>query len=246
MTHVVDSATSLGHIPRGVEWSFDESVARVFDDMLRRSIPQHETMRRAVFDIGAEFVVPSTHIVDLGCSRGEALAAFVRTCGNNNSYIGIDTSAPMLEAASARFANEIVSGRLRVTALDLRTGYPDAAASLTLCVLTLQFVPLEYRARVVRDAYRNTVPGGALIVVEKIVGSTPGVSQLMTKYYHAMKAANGYTSEEIERKRLALEGVLVPVTAAANEDMLRAAGFQGVECFWRWMNFAAWVAVKQS
>jgi tRNA (cmo5U34)-methyltransferase len=43
---------------------------------------------------------------------------------------------------------------------------------------------------------------------------------------------------------LALEGVLVPVTAAWNEQLLKGAGFSQVECFWRWMNFAGWVAVK--
>jgi tRNA (cmo5U34)-methyltransferase len=43
---------------------------------------------------------------------------------------------------------------------------------------------------------------------------------------------------------LSLEGVLVPVTAAWNEYLLRSAGFSHVDCFWRWMNFAAWVAVK--
>lgn len=40
-----------------------------------------------------------------------------------------------------------------------------------------------------------------------------------------------------------LEGVLVPVTTHWNEDMLRAEGFRHVDCFWRWMNFAAGVAV---
>ncbi|MGH3921557.1 MAG: hypothetical protein ACRDS1_01640 [Pseudonocardiaceae bacterium] len=42
-----------------------------------------------------------------------------------------------------------------------------------------------------------------------------------------------YTQEEIDRKRLSLEGVLVPVTAKWNVEMLRAAGFQQVDCFWR-------------
>ena len=49
---------------------------------------------------------------------------------------------------------------------------------------------------------------------------------------------------ELEAKSRALEGVLVPVTARWNEDMLRAAGFAQVDCVWRCMNFAAWLAVK--
>jgi tRNA (cmo5U34)-methyltransferase len=34
------------------------------------------------------------------------------------------------------------------------------------------------------------------------------------------------------------------VTAKWNEDLLRDAGFRTVECFWRHLNFAGWVAVK--
>jgi tRNA (cmo5U34)-methyltransferase len=53
-----------------------------------------------------------------------------------------------------------------------------------------------------------------------------------------------HSCEEIERKKVAMEGVLVPVTAKWNEDLLRGAGFSHLDCFWRWMNFAAWVAAK--
>jgi tRNA (cmo5U34)-methyltransferase len=59
-----------------------------------------------------------------------------------------------------------------------------------------------------------------------------------------MKGQNGYTEEEINSKRIALEGVLVPVTAKWNEQLLRDAGFNQVECFWRNLNFAGWIAIK--
>jgi tRNA (cmo5U34)-methyltransferase len=52
-----------------------------------------------------------------------------------------------------------------------------------------------------------------------------------------------YSAEEIEAKRLALEGVLVPLTARWNEQMLRNAGFRHVESIWRCMNFCGWIAV---
>jgi tRNA (cmo5U34)-methyltransferase len=245
MTYTVDEArSSLGHMPIGERWTFDESVTDVFADMLRRSIPQYDIMRRAVFDVGASFVQPGTQVVDLGCSRGDALSAFIATFGAANKYVGVDVSDPMLHAVRQRFATEIEAGVAAFSRLDLRAGYPDGPASLTLCVLTLQFTPLDYRHRIVQDVFRNTVPGGAVIVVEKVLGATAGLGSMMIKQYHAHKSDNGYTAEEIERKRLALEGVLVPVTAKWNEEMLHAAGFQEIDCFWRWMNFAAWVAVR--
>jgi tRNA (cmo5U34)-methyltransferase len=235
--------TSLGHRP-GPRWEFDADVTRVFDDMLRRSIPQYQTMRSVVFEVGRRFVRPGTDLVDLGCSRGGALAPFVAEFGADARYVGIDVSAPMLEACRGRFAREIESGLVRVVDLDLRHGYPDVAASLTLCVLTLQFTPVAERARILRDAFAHTRPGGALVVVEKVLSGSARAQRVMTAVYHDLKRTNGYGEDEIRRKALSLEGVLVPLAAAENEALLRQAGFGEVECVWRWLSFGAWLAVR--
>lgn len=223
---------------------FDEQVTRVFDDMLRRSIPQYETMRGVIFDVGARFVRPDTAVVDLGCSRGEALAPFIDAFGGSVRYVGVDVSRPMLEACRRRFEGEIERGMLELLDLDLRRGYPDASASVTLSVLTLQFIPIEDRPRILREAHDHTAEGGALLLVEKVVGSSAQTDRLMTDLHHDLKQTNGYGEEEIRRKRLSLEGVLAPVTAERNEELLGKAGFRDVECVWRCLNFAAWLAVK--
>ncbi len=230
-------------LPQG-KWTFDGDVTDVFDDMLRRSIPQYDVMRKAVFDVGRRFVQPSTEIVDLGCARGEALVPYVEHFGAQNYYIGIDVSEPMLTVARERFKAKIEGGLVKIFNLDLRQTYPMSNASLTLAVLTVQFVPIEYRPRLLTEVCKHTVPGGALVMVEKILGSTAPMDEMLVDVYYAMKRENGYSREEIDRKRLSLEGVLVPVTASWNEELLAHAGFGEVECFWRWMNFAGWVAVK--
>jgi tRNA (cmo5U34)-methyltransferase len=226
-------------------WKFDEAVTDAFEDMLQRSIPQHDLMRELCFKVGCRFVRPKTAIVDLGCSRGGALAAFVEKFGALNRYVGVEVSEPMLAAARERFRGFIDCGVAEVRNLDLRTGYPPAQASLTLCILTLQFTPIEHRQRIVRDAFRSTVPGGALVLVEKVIGSTAETDALLNELYWGVKAENGYTRDQIERKRLSLEGVLVPVTARWNEELLASAGFRAVECFWRTLNFSGWVAIKE-
>jgi tRNA (cmo5U34)-methyltransferase len=235
---VIDSTQPSGR------WAFDESVTVCFDNMLSRSIPQYDVMREASFEIGRRFVQPDTAIVDLGCSRGEALAPFIKQFGIGNRYIGVEISAPMAAACRERFAIHVRNGLVDIRETDLRTGYPNAAASLTLSVLTAQFVPIEHRQRVISAVYRNTVPGGAFLIVEKVLGATASIDEHMVARYYDLKARNGYSREDIDRKRLSLEGVLVPVTARWNEDLLRSAGFAEVDCFWRWMNFAGWVAIK--
>ena len=228
----------------GKRWEFDSNVTAAFDDMLQRSIPQYHVMRDAVHAIGEQHVVPHASIVDLGCSRGGALALFVERHGADNRYFGVDVSEPMLAAARERFKD--LGGVVAIDHMDLRTCYPDCGiACLTLAVLTLQFVPINYRQQIIRRVYETTSKGGAFVLVEKVLGHGAVVDDELVGIYHDFKErGGGYSREAIARKAASLEGVLVPVTAEMNEGMLRAAGFREVDCFWRWMNFAAWVAIK--
>ena len=236
-------ASSLGHLP-GAAWRFDESVTAVFDDMLARSIPQLDAMRSSVFQVASRLVQPNTHVVDLGCALGASMAPLIDRFGGHNRYVGIEASAPMVDACRRRLRPFIDAGLVEIRNADLRTAYPDVQASVTLAVLTLMFVPVDDRLRTLTTACRHTTPGGALILVEKIVGDDAATDGLLVDLYHRHKEAMGYTREEIDRKRMALRDVLVPWSAAANERMLRQAGFAHVDCFWRCLNFCAWVAVK--
>lgn len=247
MTQVQESVDT-GYAPAA--WAFDDEVTRVFDDMLERSVPQYGVMRRLVTEIACHFQQDGTDIVDLGCSRGGAVAPLVDQFGAHNRYFLCDVSEPMLEAARQRFKGYLNGpfggqGIMRVERLDLRERYPPVMSSVTLCILTLQFTPIEYRQRIVRDAYRHTAPGGALILVEKVLGADADLDGLLVRLYHGHKRQQGYTDDQIQRKALSLEGRLVPVTAAWNEELLRMAGFRSIDCFWRCLNFAGWVAVRE-
>jgi tRNA (cmo5U34)-methyltransferase len=237
------NASSLGHMP-GSQWIFDESVTAVFADMLSRSIPQIDAMRECVSRAAIRFVQQDTAIVDLGCALGDAIAPLVDKFGGCNRLLGIEISEPMLAACRHRFRSEIEGGRVDIQKGDLRIQYPDVSASVTLCILTLMFTPIEHRFRIVADAFKHTAPFGVFILVEKILGCDAGMDTLFSQLYDEHKLAAGYTRQEVDQKRLSLEGVLVPITADWNEGLLRGAGFQHVECFWRCLNFAGWLAIK--
>lgn len=235
---------SRGHMPEG-KWEFDGAVTECFEDMLRRSIPQYDVMRKAVYDLACRYIRPKTPVVDIGASRGDAIAPLIDKYGAYNTWYAVEVSEPMLQVLRKRFAGLIDTSVVHVCATDLRHEFPPVVgASLILSVLTLQFTPIEYRQQIVLRAYDALSPGGALILVEKLLGATAQLDSLMVDTYYEFKRQSGYTEEEIQRKRMALEGVLVPLTAEWNETLLRQCGFAHVDCFWRWMNFAGWVAVK--
>jgi len=231
-------------MPEG-KWEFGEEVSASFDDMLERSIPQYDVMRKACTDLAMKFMKEGTPVIDMGCSRGEALAPLVFEKGAHNHFIGLEISEPMLKAARERFKGYIECSVVSIQNHDLRyPGLPTKEASVILAILTIQFTPIEYRLRILRDVYNSLMPGGAFIFVEKVLGNTAEINDVQVESYYQLKANNGYSQDQIERKRLSLEGVLVPLTANVNEQFLNAAGFQMIDCFWRWMNFAGWLAIK--
>ena len=65
---------SLDRLMPSGRWSFDGDVTDAFEDMLVRSIPQHDVMRGLVADIAVRVLEAGDLVIDLGCSRGQALA----------------------------------------------------------------------------------------------------------------------------------------------------------------------------
>lgn len=215
-------------------WEFDDDVAKVFGDMLSRSIPDYDTMRSQVIAWTDELTPPEGRVADIGCSNGLLIESLLER-RPDIQVTGTDVSEPMLEQAALRFEDDV---RVSILKSDLRTD-PVPVADTIVASLTIQFTPLEYRQRILRLIRDSCL---SFVFVEKVLGSTDEMDAAMVKLYYDMKREHGYSDEQIERKRLSLEGVLVPVTAAWNEEFLHKAGFPHVDCIWRLGNFAAWVA----
>lgn len=235
---MTDHKSSLGHLPAG-KWEFDMEVTRVFDDMIARSIPQYDALRALVAALARRYGAEGGTVLDLGCSTGLSIDALARDAAQ---VVGVEISESMLDVITRKFESFC---NVEIVEMDLRHGFPELVeVDVVLSIFTLQFIPVEYRARVVRDVYAAMKPGGALIVAEKVLGETAQTQAAFVEVYHAFKQAQGYSREEVDRKALSLEGRLVSLTPAGNEGLLRAAGFSRIECFWRWANFGAWLAVK--
>lgn len=226
------------------KWEFDQTVTEVFDDMLSRSIPGYEDMRRLTTALACEFAQDNTYITDLGCSRGGSLAPIIEVRTSNNKYLGIEISEPMRSAAQNRFSILAPNVSVEILDLDLREDFPKVKSSVVMSILTLQFIPIEYRQEILRKCFLSLNKKGAIILVEKTLGNDSFTNNLFVKLYYELKGANGYTEEQINSKRRALEGVLVPVTSDWNQELLESAGFSNVEMFWKNLNFVGWIGVK--
>jgi tRNA (cmo5U34)-methyltransferase len=125
------------------------------------------------------------------------------------------------------------------------TAAPLTDAGAILCNYTLQFIRPMTRLQFVKKLYDALPAGGIFIVSEKVICHDPKLNRHYIEMHHRFKRLQGYSELEIATKREALENVLIPFSIEENIDLLHQAGFQSVETFFQWFNFASFVAVKQ-
>lgn len=228
------------NVDHGKSFSFNENVSLCFDNMISRSIPSYDLMRELVYRIACEFS-DNTTVLDIGTSIGDSIYRLSKEYPDSK-FIGLDESDSMIEKATERFKNH---KNVLIKKHDLRNQIIlDTQCNLILSILTVQFTPIEYRFDILNNIYALLNKGGVLLFVEKIIGYDSEINSLLVKLYYDFKKENGYSNEEIERKKLALEGVLVPMTSNWNQEMLKITGFRKVDCFWRCLNFCGWICIK--
>lgn len=227
------------------DFDFGESTAKVFDDMLDRSVPQYRELQRMISELGGEFALPGTRVYDLGCSTGVTLMGLDRSVHPEAEIIGVDHSQAMLDKARGKLTEAGASDRITLTAADLNEGLAIENASVVVLNLTLQFIRPLNREKLLHAVADGLRPGGALILVEKVLGNSSPTNRLWIKLYYEMKKRNGYTEMEIARKREALENVLIPYRVDENMEMLQRAGLADTDIFFKWYNFAGFLSVKR-
>jgi tRNA (cmo5U34)-methyltransferase len=238
-----DKDQLFAHGPWPKPFVFNEAVVQVFDDMVCRSIPLYREVLTCAAHWASAYYQPETRIIDVGCSTGTFLELLGRLLQQPAILVGIDNSPAMIEKAQQKLAQ-----CRQVHQVELLGENAEACSfansSVVVINYTLQFLPLQKRQALLRSIYGGLRPGGLLFLSEKVQSGEPKFQETITRHYEAFKARNGYAHREIERKKEALENVLVPLTEAQQVQMLKESGFQAVDSLIKLHNFVSWVALK--
>ncbi len=226
---------------------FDASVAEVFPDMLRRSIPGYQASLEAIGSLAARYVRDDTACYDLGCSLGAATLAMrqgIRASGCR--IVAVDNAPAMVERCTEIIKTDRSAGSeipVEVALGDV-LDTPIENASMVVLNYTLQFVAPERRDELLKRIADGMVGGGLLVLSEKVVDEDPHMEELLFELHHEHKRRNDYSALEISRKRAALENVLIPETIAQHRKRLLGAGFAHVAIWLRYFNFVSIIAIK--
>ena len=224
------------------DFRFDKKVVKVFDDMVRRSVPGYDSMIQMVGLVARMYGQDNTNYYDLGASTGAiSLAISLNNKHKNNQFIAIDNSAEMVKKCQANLANKI--DNLQVLCSDI-TDTQINNASIVVLNLTLQFIDVGARAVLLKKIYDGLNPGGVLIISEKIHFKDSGTQDHITKLHLDFKRENGYSELEIANKRQAIENVMITETKQAHIDRLKDCGFMETSCYFQCLNFVSFLSVK--
>ena len=231
-------------LPQVVDFTFNEAVADVFPDMIRRSVPGYETILTLLAVMGQEFIQPHTHVYDLGCSLGAAtLALASRTQAQQVQFVGVDNSPAMVTRCEKVLQRHLPRQPVQVLCADIRQ-LTFKPASVIVLNFTLQFLPPQDRLILLERLYQALVPKGVLILSEKLQFAASDEQAFLTNLYMAFKRANGYSELEISQKRNALEHVLIPDTRDQHIERLKNIGFKQVYQWFQCLSFSSFIAVK--
>lgn len=226
------------------DFKFDQKVAKVFDDMVSRSVPYYTEMQRMTGELARDFAKPNSNLYDIGCSTATTMLLMDDMVDPSVNFIGFDNSPEMLDKAREKVNAAGTKRNYDLKVVDLHQPFTLENASVASMILTLQFIRPLHRERVVQHIYDGLNEDGAFILIEKVTSEDTIFNRLFIQNYYDFKRRNGYSETEISQKREALENVLIPYRMDENFDMLKKVGFKTMEVFFRWYNWCGIIAIK--
>jgi len=224
------------------KFTFDQKVVDVFDDMVLRSVPGYKQMIELIGLAGRTYPVINSNVYDLGCSTGAATLSIASNLKSKSIKIfSIDNSQEMLDQCSRNLSG--IEANIQYICDDIENIQLDNA-SLIVLNLTLQFINPEYRSDLIKRIFKSLLPGGALIISEKIIHDNEEINKSLISLHESFKRENGYSETEIAQKRKAIEHVLIPESLEQHLKRLSDAGFKKPLVQMQCINFASFLAVK--
>lgn len=226
-----------------VDFAFDEVVANIFPDMIRRSVPGYTDIVSLTGLLAGQYAQAGSRCYDLGCSLGATTLSMRQRIPADCRMIAVDNSQAMIDAC-CQYIDEDNDKAIVELHCDNIQDISITDASVVVLNFTLQFIKQDERILILKNIYKGLRSGGILILSEKLNFNDRQEQHVQESMQLAFKRANGYSELEISQKRSALEKILIPDTLDQHQRRLAEAGFLQSYQWHQAFNFVSILAIK--
>jgi ubiquinone/menaquinone biosynthesis C-methylase UbiE len=219
-----------------VDLYFD-ATARQYDE---RTLRAHPCYREMLAQVVAALPERATDIIELGCGTG-ALTELVAGRYPDARIRAVDAAPRMIEVAKERLGP--AAGRIEfdVAAFE-KLQLPAHAFDLITANMSLHHVAAK--GPLYALLHRALRPNGVLVFGDELCGATPEIEERHLEGWKAYARQPGHlTPAEFEEINQHIEQFDHYETLPRQLDLLAEAGFAPVDCTWRLLNYAVFVAV---
>lgn len=228
--------TSVQNADSLSEFSFD--TIKDFDSHIELSIPNYRHIWELIKSISSYFIVKNSNVYDLGCSTGIGLKLLsFQNKTENVRFIGYDVSENLLKDCHNTKLFSVFNSDIT----DENITFPNA--SLILMVFTLQFLPTTKKQSVLKRIYDSLLPGGCLIVCEKIINESGRLQDIFTFSYYDFKEKS-FSKDEILSKQYDLRYIMKNQTDTELKADIEKSGFRYIEPFFQSLQFKGYLCIK--
>lgn len=166
-------------------------------------------------------------VLDLGTGDGRLLA-MVRSAHPGIEAIGLDDSEVMLERARERFADEAKVELLRA---DMAEPLPELGRfDAVVSAFAIHHLEHDRKRALYREVFALLEPGGVFANLEHVASPTE-------RLHRAFFAAIGESIEDEDPSDRTTD-------VESQLRWLREAGFEDVDCYWKWLELALLIGVR--
>jgi len=210
-----------------------------YDSFTLRAMPHYQEMLGEIVRCLPD---RANDILDLGCGTGSLTALLARHY-QNSAITAIDASAEMIELARDRLGSSAVSHDQVKFVESLFENLELPARAYDLIASNMSLHHIVDKAPFYRRLQEGLRPGGMLVLGDELAGALPRIQQLNWDGWLRFARDSGGLSdieiEEIVRHEREFDHY---ETLPRQLELLRVSGFGSVDCVWRYLNYAVFVA----
>jgi tRNA (cmo5U34)-methyltransferase len=229
-----------------LDFAFDEQVVHVFPNMISRSVPGYWEVNQKTAVWARMYHQPNTTIYDLGASLGAASWGIAQLCSDKPRIVAVEQSNAMVEQLRQNLvvSREMIDHNIEVLEADVCDVFFDPA-SVVVCNYCIQFICPSKRQTLIQKIYDALVPGGVLLLAEKISMPDSDSDAKVRELHHQWKLEQGYTLTEVERKSRSIANVMPVDMVSTHRTRLKEVGFSTVVQWTQNFNFVGLLAIKR-